>query len=68
MLAHSPFLLVQLFTIRAADSVQDDKTKMFATVENPPPLNRTLEIRRCDAVISRLLRKLCFSDVIYLVL
>lgn len=44
----------------------DDKMK---TLRNPPALvHRPLEIMRIDAVISKLLRKQCFSDVIYLVL
>lgn len=66
------FLLVHLFTIGAADCEQGDEMKTFATVEKSPPplrlLKRPLEIMRFDGVISWLLRKLCFSDVIYLVL
>lgn len=59
------------FIFSAADCAQDDKKKIFATVEKLPPpqlLKRPLGIMRFDTVISRLLRKLCFSDVIYLVL
>lgn len=55
-------------TTSAADRVQGDKTKMSAIVKKPPLSERPLEIMRFDAVISRSLRKLCFSDVIYLVL
>lgn len=60
MLIQTPFY--QLFTVSAADCVQNDKRKTFATVEKSPPLGpppilkRPQEIMRFDAVISRLLR------------
>lgn len=68
MAAHTDPLLVHF---SAADGVQGDKQKIFATVEKSPPpqlLKRPLGIMRFDTVISRLWRTLCFSDVIYLVL
>lgn len=64
-------LCTSYFTISAADCVQVDRMETFAAVETSPPPSRSWKVprktMRFDAVI-RLLRKLCFSDVIYLVL
>ncbi len=59
------------FTISAADCMQGRQDGDVASVEKtatPLLLKRPPERMRFDAVVSRLLRKPCFSDVIYLVL